>query len=178
MVPDDGPSVPRPEPTKDLLREVQAYLDRRRVLTSHLMVIGPRYLPVRVVVAASAWNKAVSQGLITGAADVQTQISDRLKAFLHPTRGGAEGKGWAVGQSVFIADLFKAIQPSEEVGFISALTLAAETPAYHVPPLGPGGAFSPSERPFALSAPGPWVRVADYELICYGMSSTVTVVLV
>ena len=51
-----------------------------------------------------------------------------------------------MGQHVFIADLFKAIAPAEAKGFISNLALAGEVPAYHFPPLGPGGAFNPAER--------------------------------
>ena len=34
VVPDQGPDVPRPEPTPDLLREVKGYLDQRRDLAA------------------------------------------------------------------------------------------------------------------------------------------------
>ncbi len=175
IVPDLGPTVARPEPTKELLREVQAYLDKRRDLTARLMVTGPRYLPVKAVINATAWSKAIAQGLIASANDLKSDIVNKLKNYLHPTAGGLDGKGWEVGQSVFIADLFKAIMPPENVGFISSLTLEAEIPAYHFPPLGPGGAYNSAERPFQLATPGAWVRVADYELVCFGISSVVNI---
>jgi predicted phage baseplate assembly protein len=176
VAPDPGPQEKRPEPTPELLREVQRYLDKRRDVTARLLVIGPRYLPVKVVVNAAAWERAIAAGLITHENDVKAAIETKLEAFLHPVRGGPDGRGWQVGQHAFIADLFKAIMPSQEVGFISTLTLEAETPAYHDPPLGPGGAWLPSERPFSLATPGAWVRVADYELVCYGLGSVVNVV--
>ena len=174
VVPDHGLSVPRPEPTQELLREVQSYLDARRDLTAKLQITGPRYLPVKVVITATAWNKAIAGGLITGSNDVRVEIENKLRQFLHPVHGGINGKGWNVGDSVFIADLFKAVMPAEDIGFISSLTLEAETPPYHFPPLGLGGAWSNNERPFSLATPGAWVRLADYELICYGTGSSVT----
>ncbi|HEU4347606.1 MAG TPA: putative baseplate assembly protein, partial [Actinoplanes sp.] len=48
IVPDRGLEVPRPEPTRDQIRLVQAYLDARRDLTARLEVVPPRYLPVIV----------------------------------------------------------------------------------------------------------------------------------
>ena len=164
VLPDADLDVPRPQPSKDLLREVTAYLDARRDLTAKLAIVGPCYLPVKVVVNATVWSKAIAQGLISGPADLESEIQSRLQTYLHPVRGGLDGQGWQPGQHVFIADLFKAIMPAENIGFISSLTLEAEPPDY-----------SPPARPFQLATPGAWVRVADYETVCFGASSTVTV---
>jgi predicted phage baseplate assembly protein len=167
VVPDQGSSVTRPEPTTDLLREVQAYLDRRRDLTAHLAVIGPRYLPVKVTVDVKVWQRALDGGKVRDLPTVRADTMSKIVAFLHPTRGGREGKGWQVGQHVFIADLFKAIMPSEDVGYISTILVEADIPAYHNPPLGPGGAYNPTnERPFPLAPLGASVRMAEYELVC------------
>jgi hypothetical protein len=171
IVPDHGPEIPRPAPAIDLLREVQRDLDRLRDLTARLVVNGPRYLPVRVVVNAIIWQSAIDEGHIASAIEAYTDIQDKIVRFLHPIHGGKTGTGWQVGEHVFIADLFNFIKPADYIGFISTLTLAAEVPAYHDPPLGPGGPFNPNERPFSLSAPGAWVRVADYELVCFGSHS-------
>ena len=47
------------------------------------------------------------------------------------------------------------------------LQVKPDTPVYHFPPLGPGGAYKGDvERPFALSTFGASVRLADYELVC------------
>jgi predicted phage baseplate assembly protein len=163
IVPDQGMNIPRPFPSKDLLQEVQAYLDKRRDLTAQLLVTGPFYLPIAVTVNVTVWNRAIAQGLISSPNDVVTDMQNKLQHYLHPVHGGLDGRGWQVGQSVFIADLFKAIMPDESVGFISSLTLAAETPAY-----------TPSTRPNQPASPGAWVSVADYELVCYGTSSKIT----
>jgi predicted phage baseplate assembly protein len=159
VVPHTGVVAQRPEPTKDLLREVQRYLDRRREATARLRVTGPRYLPVKVTVDAWLWQRALDLGLVASAAAFYTDIENRLKAFLHPVTGGPEGKGWAVGQNVFVKDAYAAAMPDEELGYISSLIVAPETPAY-----------TPVDRPFpaTLTSPGAWVAVADYELVCGG----------
>jgi hypothetical protein len=168
IVPDQGPGVPRPEPTRTLLRETQAYLDQRRDLTAHLAVLGPRYLPVIVQMDLVIWQQALDAG-----ADQNKTRADTLQSimtFLHPTQGGPDGSGWQVGQPVFVSDLFKAIMPPEDIGYISSLRIQADIPAYHFPPLNPAGTagnFNASlERPFALSPLGASVRVGDYELVC------------
>jgi hypothetical protein len=60
--------------------------------------------------------------------------------------------------------------PAEDVGYISGLQIRADIPAYHFPPLNPGGTAgnysAELERPFPLSPLGASVRVADYELVC------------
>ena len=163
IVPDQGMSIARPYPTHDLLHEVQAYLDKRRDVSAKLLVAGPYYLPIAVTITVTVWNRAIAQGLISSTNDVTTDMQNKLQLYLHPVHGGLDGQGWQVGQSVFIADLFKAIMPDESVGFISSLTLAAEAPAY-----------TPSTRPTLPSSPGAWVSVADYELVCYGTTSKIT----
>ena len=175
VVSDMGPNAPRPVPPKEVLDSVLGYLDKRHDLSARLNVTGPRYAPVDVVVTASVWTTAINSGLISGTAALNSQIQTAIEQYLHPLHGGPDGLGWQVGQHVFIADLFKAIMPAEEIGFISSLTLAGtQPPDYHNPPIGPGGPWDPNERPFPLSTAGPWVRLADYELACFG-SHTVTV---
>jgi predicted phage baseplate assembly protein len=167
MVPDQGPGVARPEPTPDQIRQVRAYLDPRRDLTAHLDVLGPRYLPVVVNVELVVWQQAIDAG--ADVPRVRSDTLDRIKAFLHPTRGGPDGTGWQVGQAVFSSDLFKAIMPSGDLGYVSALQVRPDIPAYHFPPLNPAGTaanFDKRERPFDAANLGASVRVADYELVC------------
>lgn len=165
IVPDRGLEVVRPEPTQDQIRLVMAYLDARRDLTARLEVVAPRYLPVIVSVTIQVWQEALAAGADTGTIESDTRA--RIQTFLHPTRGGPAGTGWQVGEPVFTSDLFRALMPAEDIGFISTLQMKPDIPAYHFPPQGPGGAFNADvERPFPLSDFGASVRVADYELVC------------
>jgi hypothetical protein len=157
--------VVRPEPTQDQIRLVMAYLDARRDLTARLEVVPPRYLPVIVSVTIQVWQEALAAGADTVTIEADTRA--RIQTFLHPTRGGPDGTGWQVGEPVFTSDLFRALMPAEDIGFISTLQVKPDIPAYHFPPQGPGGPFNADvERPFPLSDFGASVRVADYELVC------------
>lgn len=177
IVPDQGPSVAAPEPTQDLIRDVSAYLEARRDLTAHLQVLGPRYLPVIVTVALVVWQEAINAGAIQDEVDADVLAS--IRTFLHPTQGGPDGTGWQVGQPVFTSDLFRAIMPSEDLGYISTLQVKPDIPAYHFPPLNPAGTTAnwnaALERPFPLSPLGASVRLADYELVCAAADSEHTI---
>jgi predicted phage baseplate assembly protein len=170
IVPDKGPNVARPQPDNDTLYTVKGYLEKRCDLTAHLLVKGPRYLPIIVSVNLVVWKSMANPTVLT---TIQGATLDKIMQFLHPTRGGLDGTGWQVGQSVFVTDLFKAIQPSPDIGYISTLAVWADIPDYHFPPIGTGtggdwDSKQPTERPYPIpKAPGgASVRLADYELVC------------
>lgn len=184
IVPDQGTSVRTPTPTDELIQVVREHLDRRRDMTAQLAIHGPRYLPVVVTVTISVWQQAFDAGANedTVRKDTQKKITD----FLHPTGGGPAGKGWQIGQPVFNSDLFRAIMPSQDVGFISNLQIRPGIPLYHFPPLNPTGTGenfdAAKERPFPLlpagttdPAGGASVRLADYELVCAAVDGAHTI---
>ena len=168
IVPDQGPLVARPESTRLQLSEVQAYLDDRRDVTAHLQVLGPRYLPVIAQVNFVIWQQAIDAGANPDA--IEEDIRGKVVSFLHPTYGGIRGTGWQLGQAVFTANLFQVITLPADLGYVSDLQVRPDIPVYHFPPLNRTGTatnFNAAlERPFPLSALGPVVRVADYELVC------------
>jgi len=160
IVPSIGPEVSAtPQPTPELIQTVKAYLGPRCDLTALLNVTGPRYLPIDVTISATAWATAIASGLISGPADVQTYIENQVQTYFHPVVGGVDGTGWQVGQSVYLGDLYQAIMPPENIGFISQLLIQAGSPLY-VGGRPPGFLTGPP--------PGASVRLADYELVCLG----------
>ncbi len=157
IIPEAKPENARPRPTPELLQEVKAYLEQRRVLTAFLTVTGPRYLPIKVHLEMSIWQRAIEQGLVTSTTEMQTTLTAQVNRFLHPTLGGPAGEGWEIGQDLTLSGLFQSLQPSSAIGFITQLTLEA-------PNSTPDG-----ERPQALQSDTPervWIQVADYEIIC------------
>jgi predicted phage baseplate assembly protein len=97
--PSDPLSDPAPMPTEGLLRQVCAALDHRRLVTTELYVVGPRYrtleVSARLVVAGDA-DLAV----------VQQQAVLVLRRYFHPLIGGedlrdqSDGSGWPFGGAV------------------------------------------------------------------------------
>jgi predicted phage baseplate assembly protein len=163
IIPDTADARPRPE--ADLLVEVSDYVQPRRPATAHLHVHGPRYLPIRVIAKVNVWSSARRSGLVDPETYHETIIT-KLQGFLHPTRGKQDGRGWEVGESVYVNQIFAAIQPPPEVGFIASIELEAANPDY-----GPGiPANPPPPRPeeVVVHRQGTWVQLADYEIVCYG----------
>lgn len=168
VVPDTGAGLTRPEPTQEQLRQVRAFLESRRDLTAHLSVHGPRYVPVAVKCEITLWPEATEAGVVQ--AEVEAETLGAVRRLLHPTSGGPFGIGWQIGQPVLTSDLFPALSPPEDVGYIALLQVRPGIPLYHFPPLNPGGTagnYDPeAERPIRLDPFGASVRVADYELVC------------
>ncbi len=160
IVPDQGPEIDYPRLPEELRQGVQQYLDERRSLATRLRVLGPCFLPIIANVTVKVWPEAKTQGLVKDNSAVEQDIKAKLRRFLHPVHGGPDGRGWQVGQSLFVPDVFKAIMPREDIGFIANLEILDDTPDYE-----------PKGRPFKPPGAGPWVPLADYELICYSQSN-------
>jgi len=160
IVPDASLSDRAPMPSEELIQQVSDYLDERRTLTSKLLVTSPRYLPIHVTVTINIWQKAVDTGLTPDprkSDQLKDEIKEKIKKFLHPILGGPRENGWEVGQNITISTLFDYIEPGSDIGFISDLSINAQTPLY-IPPIRP--TFDQS----AIS--NVWVKLADYEIIC------------
>lgn len=107
-----------PQPSEAQLRAVCAWLAPRRLITTELYVIGPRYaeisqLSARLSVASGYDLRSVSDA-----------ASAALLAFLHPISGGADGQGWPFGEDIFHADLYRHLLAIDGVRRVSGLTLS------------------------------------------------------
>ncbi len=108
----------RPTPSPGLLRLVNDYLARRRVIGARVMVVGPSYLELAVrakVVARSGVNKA----------ELRRRVADSLDRFFHPLIGGPAGKGWPFGRDVFRSEVLQVIDETEGVDHALSLELIA-----------------------------------------------------
>jgi hypothetical protein len=147
----------QPQPSAELIWQIQAYLARRRTLTVQLDVVGPRYLPIIIEVVIRVWPQLVPQDTAAATAWKEAIRQDTLAktvAFLHPLWGGREQQGWEIGQDFLIADLLQSIRPDSSIGYIEKVTAKAGQATY--------------ERPQGMvgETPGVWVQIADFELLC------------
>ncbi len=107
-----------PEPGRGLLAAVRRYLDRRRMITTRLEVVGPHYL--RVTVFADVRTKP-----LVDAARVQVQIIEAINTFLDPLEGGPEALGWPFGRDVFRSEILQLIDGVPGVDHVLDLSLIA-----------------------------------------------------
>lgn len=94
---------PTPLPEESQKRAIHRWLEPRRLITTELHVVGPRYAVINRLSA----RLAVRPGFDLGA--VGSAVHDALLTFLSPFTGGDDGTGWPFGQDVFYGDLYDRI---------------------------------------------------------------------
>lgn len=117
------------QPTDELLQEVKAYLEPKRLLTTRLHMVGPRYLTIRV---------QITLVLKPGAKEIKVEdLDDNLEAkednkkdsvlpqvikalqnFFSPLKGGTEGKGWAFGRNVYVSEIYELLDKQPGVDYV------------------------------------------------------------
>ncbi len=104
------PSAPSPDRTT--LREVCAFLDQRRLVTTELFVIPPTYVKIGVSVAVH-----VKPGY--GPDAVRSWVELVIRQYLAPLPPyGPDGNGWPLGRRVFAPEIEAAVLQVEGVEFV------------------------------------------------------------
>lgn len=116
VVPSEDPVHPRaPEPDASLLAQVCAHLDRHRLITTELYVIGPKYHHVAVYVGV-----AIKSGF--GLEDVRKWVCLALYQFLSPLPPfGPDGAGWPLGGRINRGAIEAAVLQVDGVSFVQEL---------------------------------------------------------
>ena len=112
---------PTPQPSEAVLATVRDWLNPRRLVTTELCVLGPRYQEISVLSARLKVDSASDFAVVTRAAEAA------LTDWLHPIRGGEDGNGWPFGANVYHGDLYDVLLGVEGVRRVSGLSLTAET---------------------------------------------------
>lgn len=115
VVPEAPPS--RPAPSPGLLEAVWRYLNRRRLVTTVIQVVGPEYVEVKVTAKVRARTGA-------SAAKVAARVQEALTEFLDPLAGGPDGLGWPFGRSVFRSEILQLIDGVPGADHVVSMSLA------------------------------------------------------
>jgi predicted phage baseplate assembly protein len=95
----DVPDEPRPTPNEQTLKLVAGWLDKHRLLTCELYVVGPQYRKVeieaRIIVDPTAQSGKVADALLQA-----------LLAYFHPLTGGQHGTGWEFGRTIYLSETY------------------------------------------------------------------------
>jgi predicted phage baseplate assembly protein len=110
----------KPMPSTELVRRVQAYLDERKLLTTRVNVVKPRYRELSVSVEIMRRS--------SGSGDrIKREIDERMRTFLHPLKGGREESGWPFGRNLFKVDLYHVVEEVEGVDFVRNISIYDES---------------------------------------------------
>jgi predicted phage baseplate assembly protein len=114
VVPETPPEMP--QPSEGLLAAVWRHLNRRRLVTTDIQVVGPEYVEVGVAARVRLRPGASS-------AKAPQRIRAALKAFLNPLTGGPDSLGWPFGRAVFRSEVLQIIDAVPGVDHVIEMTL-------------------------------------------------------
>jgi hypothetical protein len=109
VVPKTGPGE-KPLLGKELKDEIYSYLFSRRLITTRVHVVAPKYIDVAVhfkIKPKANYDREL----------VDTRVKERLREFLHPIIGGVDGRGWPFGRDVVISEIYRVIEETEGVDY-------------------------------------------------------------
>jgi hypothetical protein len=112
------PQLPlgQPQPSAGLLQAVYRYLNRRRIICTRLIVVGPSYLEVRVQAIVQSKPGFQPNRL-------RDAVVAALDRFLDPLQGGRAGRGWPFGRSVYRTEILEVIATVPGVDYVVDLSL-------------------------------------------------------
>ncbi len=88
-----------PIPDQALLQAVRDYLEPRRLLTTRVHVMGPRYVSLGVCMDMVPRSDRLEDR-------VREEALAALTGFLHPLQGGPDGTGWPFGRPVYVSEIY------------------------------------------------------------------------
>lgn len=110
----------------DIIESVRGYLEPRRLLTTHLHVVGPYYVPVAVkTTIAPLPDERLPDEQGT---DIADRLVQAVKRFLHPLEGGGDGEGWPFGRNVFVSEIYELLDRLPGVDYVASIDLTTTDP--------------------------------------------------
>lgn len=99
-----------------LRREVESYLDERRLIGTHVKVAAPdyRWVSVEARVKARPGNDPLR---------IKSEAEKGLYSFINPVSGGPDKQGWPFGRDLFLSELYPVLQGIAGVDYVEELKL-------------------------------------------------------
>ncbi|MFA6282856.1 MAG: hypothetical protein WC633_01850 [Desulfurivibrionaceae bacterium] len=107
-----------PEPGR-ILEAVETGLARRRILTTKIHAVFPRFRSVKV---------AASLQLVKGAVEkvVRAEAEKRLQEFFDPIGGGPDGLGWPLGRNFYRSEVYQVFEGVSGVDHVLEATIMGD----------------------------------------------------
>ena len=118
IVPEAGSAEFAPEPTNELRQDVHEFLRERVPICTRLQVLAPQYSAIHLEATVVRGRQSRLDR-----ATVRQNVIKAVRDFLHPTRGGDDGRGWPFGRSIFRSELYALIEGLPGVDHVHELLL-------------------------------------------------------
>lgn len=103
----------------DIIASVESNLEPRRLVTTHLHVAAPVYLPIELVTEVVPLPDVPDDP----SGEFRKSIAKTFRDFLDPLNGGGEGDGWPFGRNVFVSEVFELLDLLDGVDYVNSVNL-------------------------------------------------------
>jgi len=117
VIPSKKPHVP----SRELRKRVQEALEPARLLTTRIHVVGPHYVNVGVRLTLVLRRGASAE-------EVKKEVLKRIEEFFDPLTGWIDKRGWPLGRSVYVSELYQLLGDIEGIELARRSTDAAGVP--------------------------------------------------
>ncbi len=108
-----------PVPGENFIKTVSAHLNRHRLVTTNVHVVGQEY--VKISVECKVRTKKTYDST-----KVKERSQKSLRNFLSPLKGGPDGTGWPFGRSVYPSEIYQLIDKVEGVDYVTCVVIKAD----------------------------------------------------
>ena len=109
----------KPLPSQILMQQVENYLHNKKPATSSLVVVGPLYLTVKIIIDIELESLRL-------ATTIKRQLEEKLAAFLHPLTG-RDGNGWPFGRKPNKSDIYRLVKSISGIKYTKKLKIEFST---------------------------------------------------
>lgn len=101
-----------PQPNQDLIDRVKDYLEKRRLITTKIHVVAPRYLTISIRLTIHLNREAKE-------ADIKEEIENALENFFCPLPNpdNSQQPGWQFGRNVYVSEIYQLLDELEGVNY-------------------------------------------------------------
>ncbi len=106
---DNSPS----QPNQDLITKVKDYLEQRRLITTKIHVLAPRYLTISIRLTIHLNREAE-------AAATREEIENVLENFFRPLPNpeNPQQPGWQFGRNIYVSEIYQLLDELEGVNYV------------------------------------------------------------
>lgn len=104
------------KPSNLLKDQVKKYLAKRKLITTRLHIVDPKFYDLKLDVYISLKNNTLEKTVIDN-------VEKSIRKYYDPLEGGKEGNGWPLGRDIFRSEIYQLIESIQDVDHVEKIEI-------------------------------------------------------